>query len=87
MEVSEDYKDDNSTILPADATQDGKEVQVGTVKMAVYQLGIFLELRGFGEKVFTDIRLVRVGLHYVTTKPCDVRHIDRLITFEFFDNG
>jgi choline transporter-like protein 2/4/5 len=45
----------NSTVIDSKDSPDGKEVKAGTIKMAVYQLGIFLELRGFGERVFNDI--------------------------------
>ncbi len=45
----------NATVFAGSETQEGKEVKAGTIKAAVYQLGLFLELRGFGERVFNDL--------------------------------
>ncbi len=48
-------KGENSTMLGPEDTENGKEVKKGTIVAAVYKLGLFLELRGFGEKVFSDL--------------------------------
>ena len=64
--VDESNKDDNTTVINADQTVDGKPVKKGTLKHALTALGAFLSIRDFGERVFNDLSdswwMIGIGL-------------------------
>ena len=46
---------DNDTIIDKDSNPDGKEVTNGEIKHALIDLGAFLSVRKFGERIFNDL--------------------------------
>ena len=46
---------DNATVIDQNDNPDGKEVTNGEIKHALIDLGAFLSVRKFGERVFNDL--------------------------------